>query len=250
MTTVQMAARLIGVATLVAMIMLGSAAAEEKLVGTYGEVRTVLAFKASPTAVQNLLPEGWEPAPIAAGPSKDANLNVVFIDWITVTNPDGKPGNTARIAAIAAPARKKGTQEAVPMVVAGLASGSYAPGAYGTFAPAKVTVDRHERTDASGTSTAEEAWEFIGDGGDKIQLQLRYTRGVAERSKIEAKPHSPVKPEFYRIYRIEQAADVVRSAATGTDRTQKYSFKAIGGKLAQVLDGSEQLISVTSLPWY
>jgi len=250
MTTVRMATRLIGVASLVAMTLLGSAAAEEKLVGTYGEVRTVRAFKASPAAVQKLLPEGWEPAPIAAGPSKDANLNVVFIDWITVTNPDGKPGNTVRIAALAAPARKKGTQEAVPMVVAGLASGSYAPGVYGTFAPAKVTADRHERTDASGTSTAEEAWEYVGEGGDKIQLQLRYTRGVAERTKIETKPHSPVKPEFYRIYRIEQAADVVRSTVTGVDRVQNISFTASGPKLSRLFDGKEELVSITSLPWY
>ena len=167
MTTVRMATRLIGAASLVAMILPGSAAAEEKLVGTYGEVRTVLAFKASPAAVQKVLPEGWEPAPIAAGPSKDANLNVVFIDWITVTNPDGKPGETARIAAIVAPARKKETQEAVPMVIGGLAPSSLAPGPYGTEPPAKVTVDRHERTDASGTSTAEEAWEFVGDGGTR-----------------------------------------------------------------------------------
>ena len=70
MTTVRMATRLIGVASLVAVTLLGSAAAEEKLVGTYGEVRTVLAFKAPPAAVQRLLPEDWEPAPIAAGPSR------------------------------------------------------------------------------------------------------------------------------------------------------------------------------------
>src|SRR5215813_1575340 len=99
MTTVRMATRLIGVASLVAMTLLGSAAAEEKLVGTYGEVRTVLAFKASPAAVQKLLPEGWEPAPIAAGPSKDANLNVVFIDGPAAigagSQPSGKSFCTA-----------------------------------------------------------------------------------------------------------------------------------------------------------
>jgi hypothetical protein len=140
MTTVRMATRLIGVASLVAMTLLGSAAAEEQLVGTYGEVHTVLAFKASPAAVQKLLPEGWVPAPIAAGPSKDANLNVVLIDWITVTNPDGKPGNTARIAAIVAPERKQGAQEAVPMVVGGLAPGYHA--ASSRAAAAKTTPTR------------------------------------------------------------------------------------------------------------
>jgi hypothetical protein len=35
-----------------------------------------------------------------------------------------------------------------------------------------------------------------------------------------------MKQEFYRIYRIEQAVDVVRSAAGGTDRVENYFFKA------------------------
>jgi hypothetical protein len=137
------------------------------------------------------------------------------------------------------------------MVVGGLAPGSFAPGPYGAEPPAKVTVDRRERTDATGTSTAEETWEFVGDGGDKIQSQLSYTRGAAERSKIETKPHSPVKPEFYRIYRIEQAADLVRSTASGVDRARSISFTASGPKLSQLFDdGKEELVSITSLPWY
>ena len=41
-----------------------------------------------------------------------------------------------------------------------------------------------------------------------------------------------------------------RSAATGTDRAQKYLFKATGGRLSEIFDGSEQLISITSLPFY
>ena len=85
---------------------------------------------------------------------------------------------------------------------------------------------------------------------DSIQLQLQYDRGVAARSKVETMPHSGVTPDFYRIYRIEQAADVVRSTATSTDRAQKYAFKATGAKLAPLFNGSEQLVSIMSLPFY
>jgi len=53
-----------------------------------------------------------------------------------------------------------------------------------------------------------------------------------------------------RIYRIEQAADVVRSTATSTDGVQKYAFKATGAKLSPLFNGSEQLVSITSLPFY
>jgi hypothetical protein len=251
MTTSRRANFSIGVAALLAAGLVGPVTAEEKLVGTYGEERTILAFKSPDAAVQKLLPAGSEVAPVPAGPSKDANLMVNFIDWLTVQNPDGKPGETGRLLALAVPARKNGSEASVPMVVAGLVSSpSFVPGPYGTFALAKVTVDRHIHTDATGASLGEEAWEFKGDQGESVELQLKYARGVAVRSKTEAKVHSAIKPDFYRIYRIESAGDVVRSAATGVDHTQSFAFKVSGGQLSQLFDGSEKLISITSLPWY
>jgi hypothetical protein len=252
MTMFQITRTLARAATLlVAMAAANGASAAEKLVGTYGELRTILAFKVSEPAAQKLLPEGWQVSAPTAGPSKDANLNVVFLDVLTMQNPDGSPGETYRAAVLVVPAKKKGTDATVPVVIGGLASTSGSvPGAYGNFTLASTTVDRHAHTDPAGKSNVEESWEFKGDGGDAIQLQLQFARGMAARSKIEVMPHSGVKPDFYRIYRIEQAADVVRSTATGTDRAQKYVFKATGAKLAPVFDGSEQLVSITSLPFY
>jgi hypothetical protein len=61
---------------------------------------------------------------------------------------------------------------------------------------------------------------------------------------------SGAKPDFFRIYRVEQAIDVVRSTATAVDRVTKLSFKASGDKLGSLFDGTEQLISVVSVPWY
>jgi len=238
-------------ALLVVMAAGNAASAAEKLVGTYGEQRTVLAFKVPETAAQKLLPEGWQASPPSTGPSKDANLNVVFVDVLTVQNPDGTPGETFRVVALVVPAKKKGTDAVVPMVVGGFASTpSYVPGAYGNEDLASATIDRHAHTDPTGKTNVEESWEFKGNGGDSIQLQLQYDRGVAARSKVETMPHSGVKPDFYRIYRIEQAADVVRSTATSTDRAQKYAFKATGAKLSPLFNGSEQLVSITSLPFY
>jgi hypothetical protein len=246
-------ARKITAATALLVVMAAgyAASAAEKLVGTYGEERTVLAFKVPDTAAQSLLPEGWQVSPLSTGPSKDANLNVVFVDVLTVQNPDGTPGEIFRVAALVVPAKKKGTDAVVPMVVGGFASTpSYVPGAYGNEDLASATIDRHAHTDPTGKTNVEESWEFKGDGGDAIGLQLQYDRGVATRSKAEVMPHSGVKPDFYRIYRIEQAADVVRSTATSTDRAQKYAFKATGAKLSPLFNGSEQLVSITSLPFY
>jgi hypothetical protein len=106
------------------------------------------------------------------------------------------------------------------------------------------------RTNDDDGSKAEESWQFEGEDGDSIQLRLELLRGTAAMGKVEAKVHSAVKPEFYRIYRIEEAVDVVRRADSETDRVQNYLFKASGPRFASVFDGSEQLVSITSFPWY
>ena len=59
--------------------------------------------------------------------------------------------------------------------------------------------------------------------------------------------YSAAKPGFYRIYRSEQARDIVRGL--DTDRVKKIDFKASGPKLGPLFDGA-QLIGVTSEPWY
>jgi hypothetical protein len=81
-----------------------------------------------------------------------------------------------------------------------------------------------------------------------IQLQIHYLRGAPAPAKAESLLYSAVKPGLYRIYRYEQSADMVRGAEA--DRVQKVVFKATGPKLAPLFDGSQQLIGVTSIPWY
>ena len=65
----------------------------------------------------------------------------------------------------------------------------------------------------------------------------------------ETKIRSAKRPEFTRTYRIDQAADVLRSASTA-DRIESLTFRASGPSYAPLFDGREQLLSVTSFPWY
>jgi hypothetical protein len=60
---------------------------------------------------------------------------------------------------------------------------------------------------------------------------------------------SAITPEFQRTYRIDQAADVLRSAAT-PDRVEQITFRASGPALAALFDGSETLLGVTAIPYY
>ena len=176
---------------------------------------------------------------------------LTFMDWLSVQDEDGKPAKTHRSVGLSVPARQTGTDATASMTVGGLSSPQdYAPGPYGNSVPAKSTISRTLSTDDQGVSSADEAWQFEGENGDSVELQLRFLRGIAARSKLEARVHSAVKPDFYRIYRIDQAVDVIRSASNGTDRVERYLFKASGPLLSSLFNGSEQLISITSMPWY
>ena len=224
--------------------------AGEKLFGSNVDVRTTLAFKVSDAAVQKLVPEGWEISSPPAGPSKGSNVFVILIDSISALDAEGKSVAPLRGGVLAILAKKKGTDAAVPMVVFGIAVREVVPGAYGVYVPGKAAIERKVRSGAAGKSTADETWEFKAEDGNAIKAQIRYERGATTKSKLEAKVYSGAKPEFFRIYRWEQVADIARSTATGVDRVTKVSFKASGPKLAPLFNGSEKLISVTSVPSY
>jgi hypothetical protein len=232
-----------------ALVLAHPALAQEKVVGNNVDVRTLLAFKASDAAVQKMLPEGWEVNSPAAGATKGFNLGITLIDQVVQQDSDGKSVNTYQGAALTVPVKKKGTDISGTMVIGGLMTPPNVPGAYGVFLPAKSMIERKQRT-ADGKTTVDETWQLTGEAGNAIEVELQYQRGTPARGKVEAKVFSGAKPDFYRIYRFELASDVARSTATDVDRVSKVSLKATGAKIAPLVDGSQQLIAVTSVPWY
>jgi len=224
---------------------------KDKLYGSTLDVRTVLSFKVADSAAQKLLPDGWQIEAPNTGPSKGSNFSVVLLDQILAQDAEGKPVDAVRGAALVIPAKKQGMEKAVAVSIAGLFSpASYVPGPYSNYVYAKADLDRKVHSDPTGMTNVEETWSFTAESGDSVQVQVQYIRSVPVRANGEATVYSAVKPDFYRIYRFEQATDVVRSAVTGIDRAQKVSFKASGRQLTPLFDGSEQLISITVNPWY
>jgi hypothetical protein len=235
--------------TFTLLLVAGAALAEEKLIGTNADLRTILAFKVSEAAAQKLLSDGWEVNSPSTGPAKGSNLTVVLDEEVTSFDPDGKPVATFRGAALSVPAKKKGTNTTGAVVVGGYFDVG-APGKFGVYTSAEVNIERKAHTNAQGMSTVQEIWQIKASDGSSIEAQIEFVRGLPERRKIESRLFSPVKPEVAIVYHIDQATDVVRSTAAGVDRVTQLSFKASGGKLTTLFDGSEQLISVTSVPWY
>jgi hypothetical protein len=223
---------------------------KEKLSANDVSVRTALAFKAPDAAVQKLLPAGFELNAPTAGPNTGSNFGITLIDYLLVQDPEGKPLPPRTTFAMNIPAKKTATGEAVGVVFNGLIDQAAVPGPYGVFGAAKLTVERASHTDADGKTIIDETWLAKAGDGSVLEVQLQFARGVPARGKVEAKLHSASKSDFYRIYKFEQVADVARSTATGIDRVSKFSIKATGPRFAPLFNGSEQLISITSVPSY
>jgi len=96
---------------------------------------------------------------------------------------------------------------------------------------------------------AEDFQIAMGEDGSSIEMQLAFARGIPVRSKADARVYSAAKPDFYRVYQIDQALDIVRSTPTGIDRATKFSIKVTGAKLAPMFEVAE-LVSISSIPWY
>jgi hypothetical protein len=223
---------------------------KEKLSATDISVRVALTFKMPDAVVQKLLPAGFEINSPTTGPVKGSNLAIGFIDYLMVQGPDGKPLPPVPTVAINVPSKKIASGESVGVIVGGFVAQPAAPGPYFVYGPAKITVNRQSHTDTDGKSIIDEAWQATADDGSALEIQLQFARGVPERRKIDLRTYSAAKPEFYRIYRTEQAVDVARSTATGIDRVTRFTITATGPKLAPLFNGSEQLISITSTPFY
>jgi hypothetical protein len=215
--------------------------------------RLVLAFQVPASTAQAALPADWQPAPISAGPSTGANVLLIFVDGVTQLDADGKPaaGGMNRFVVAAIPATNPKTGAAGAMVVGGVAAHPEgAPGAYKNYGVAHVAQERTVRTDGNGPGTAEESWHVRDASGATLNVRLGYDRAMPVRAKTDSKVYSAVEPTFFRIYRVEQGADVVKSVVTGTDRVRRYEFRSTLGVFARLLDGNEKLVSITSIPWY
>jgi hypothetical protein len=222
----------------------------EKLFASDVVVRTMLAFKVPDAAVQRTLATGWEINAPETGPDKGANLIIYVTDFQMIQDPQGKPLPTRPSVALIVPAKKSGSALAAFMVTGGFVAQANTPGPYGNFSPAKVTVDRRSQSDGDGKTVVDETWMMKADDGTGLEFRVQFQRGVPAREKVAWGYYSAIKPDFHRTYRIEHGLDVVRSVPAGVDRVSTFSFKAVGPKLLPFFDGSERLISMTSIPYY
>src|SRR5882672_38316 len=195
--------------------LIGQASAQT-MVEHSSEVRMQLDFVVPPAALAKFLPEGWEPNVATQGPAKDCNVRMIFIDRVDITKPDGSP---------ATPGSNQLVYLAVPI--------------------------KRSSGGAGKPTLSEEVWEFAAASGEHMEVRLKYERAAARKTSNEVKFFSSTTPSFYQIFKIDQGLDIMRNATVPVrDRVTEFSYKAGGGKIAPLFDGTEKVVSIDALHWY
>jgi hypothetical protein len=121
------------------------------------------------------------------------------------------------------------------------------PGAYGVAARSEIEMTRSRHFNATG-ETGSESWTAVTNDEGKLAVELKYTRATPVRQVMTANVHSGSNGA-YRIYHTDQGVDVMRGFGI-TDRVQSASFQATGPRFARIFDGTEQLVSISAVPWH
>jgi hypothetical protein len=229
-------------------------AGAQTLIEQSAEVRMQLDLAVSPQALKALLPDGWEPFVATSGAAKDCNVRLIFVDRVDINGPDGAPAGTEQMVYFASPIKKTGSNEmAGQMVIDGITSNpKAAPGAFNAYQAASAyRVERSTHAAAGGPIENEDTWDFTGADGEHLALHLTYERGVARKLSAETKFFSAADPNAYQIWKVDQGLDIMRNATVPVkDRVKTFEFKASGGRVAKLFDGSERVVSVDALHWY
>jgi hypothetical protein len=229
-------------------------ASAETLLEQGAEHRYQLDFHVTDAALQKMLPQGWVPAIAAAGPAKDANLRMIFIERIGIVGADGKPAakSASHLVYLAIPVKQMAGDATGQMIIAGLTDNAAdAPGAFGVFQYAPTAKMSRSVTASAGKALAEEDWDFAAASGEHMSVHVKYEPALAAKGGGEVKFFNPADPSKYQLFKTEQATDITRNATTNPpDRVKEFTYRAGGGRIASLFDGKEKVLSWDSQPWY
>jgi len=243
-----------GVLLAAALAVASFGAAAQTVLEQAAEHRFQLDFRVNDAALAKMLPKGWEPVIATQGPAKDCNLRMIFIDRMAIMGTDGKPAArpTSRLVYLAIPVRHSVSGAAGQMIIHGLTDNAAdAPGAFGVYQHATTARMSRMASSSGSAMTGSEDWEFAAATGERMEVHVEYERGPANRGGAEVKFYYPADPAKFQIFKTEQAIDIMRNVTTDPpDRVRKFAYKAGGGKIAALFDGTEKVVSWDSFPWY
>lgn len=233
---------------LAAFLLCTSPSEAEQLLSYAEERRTVLTFQVPEQALQPLLPTGWDLSPSSAGIHEGANLFLVLADQRFIRDVRGRTVENTLAAVWLTPARDRDDDEAF-LVLGGYTDPEAAPGTYGVYQAAGVTVDRSDGVATAQDGVASESWEAVAPDGSMLLVELTYDRGPIRRADERAHTHSAQDPSISRIYRYDQQVLVLQDAQNERNGVRQLELRVSGGQLDDLIAGTDQLVSVVSIPW-
>jgi hypothetical protein len=224
-------------------------ASADHLAATTQEVRTVLYYHIPSATLAKFLPPNWVAVDITTGPASGANLTINLSDQLANIGAESGTANDARGQGVTISARVRDPQtgENRSMVLFGFTNGNDSPGPYGVHRKATISMIRTEQTLPDGRVGVSERWSAKTLQGDTLSIDLSFTRGPLVSSHVDQQTRSSLHPEFYRIYKMDEQTDVVRSKASGIDRISICKVRQAGGA-ARYIDGTSLPIAIVSVP--
>ncbi len=202
--------------------------------------------------VQRRLPAPWKVAPSAEDVHLGTNLLVIFNDVLLKQDANGAPAPDAvnRFVGFLIPAAHPQTAEkALFMARIFSAHPAAVPGRYRNSLLADIT--REQAVTATGVDAAcSERFAVRCPDGGKVELRLRYRRGIPSRVAWPTTMRSAADPSIVRGYRSEALVDVVKSLPAGIDRVEDYALRVTVPEFGDLFDGSERLVSIAAVPWF
>jgi hypothetical protein len=111
-------------------------------------------------------------------------------------------------------------------------------------------IDRQSVIESASNETGkvDEIWNVQAtDHG--ISLRVKYEKSAPGRQKSEGRVYSSVDTTFYRVYRWDLLAEVVKSSSAGVDRVRDYKLNLSVPDYANLFRSAE-LVAIISQPMY
>jgi len=166
----------------------------------------------------------------------------------------GKPaaGGTFRYVSLVATAKHAQTGKPAMFVIRAYAPHED-PDLYNPYkVSVRATISREYTVKGADLSpgTVSDLWELQDSAGGILKFQVKYQRAIPMRAKQELRPRSSVEPDFFRIYRVDQGSDLIKSIPAGIDRVQSYQLQVTVSELRKLFDGTEKIVGIVVNPWF
>lgn len=234
----------------VAISALSFPALAETLSGFNVDSRAVIALDVNDAAAQEWLPAGWTLTTFPGGPFAGADTLIVMIDQLVAYDAENNLATPPRrrAAVLVHPASETGGDGFQVFVTRSYES-EVGGNPYGGAVEAEVSHVQALEDAAGEPRRVRDLWAATSDGGT-LTVELDYVTGQLGWSESEAQPYSAVNPDFYRIYRIEQLAELIMSVPLGRAPDGAVAVASTIPELAPLFDGTESLVAAISIPVY